>query len=473
MIEFTGVLEMTEQRVVTKQTSHVRWAITSLLTLAIAVNYIDRIIWVIAEPKFSQTFGWYTGSGPLPALALKNIALILFIWSIAYAFFNFPGGWIVDKLGIRKGMATFFTIWSVFTAATAATFNFISMAVVRAIMGAGEGPVWPINGKNARTWSHPSEESTMFTLAGSGQAVGPIIAAVIGALQVTYWGWQITFVFWGVLGLIFAAVWYFYVRDSPRAHKGVSENELQRIESGRGKTQDTESAHLSSKDTWKITLKLAFTTRAGIGELLIFISFAYILGAILSWVPTYFYSSFLHNVTSTGLYSGAVYASLLGGYLASGPINDGLSKRMGRASGRRVAALIPMTLMVLFVAASYFTGTAGEIIPTAILLALAGGVMNITVGSWAANAITISPGETSATVYGFYNGVLNIMGAFTSLIIATLAIRYGFPAAITSTVFFMLLFILAYSVFITQKSMDQAIEKGNIMLAAARSKATY
>ncbi|MDG6928868.1 MAG: MFS transporter [Nitrososphaerota archaeon] len=465
--------KMTEQHAATKQTSHVRWAITSLLTLAIAVNYIDRIIWVIAEPKFSQTFGWYSGTGPLTPLALKNIALILFIWSMAYAFFNFPGGWIVDKLGIRKGMATFFTIWSAFTVATAATFNFVSMAVVRAIMGAGEGPVWPINGKNARTWSHPNEESTMFTLAGSGQAVGPIIAAVVGAFQVTYWGWQTTFVFWGVVGLLFAAVWYFFVRDSPQQHPGISQNEMNYIQSGRGDAKGDTGPRLSSKDTWKITLKLAFTTRAGIGELLIFVSFAYILGAILSWVPTYFYTSFLHNVTSTGLYSGAVYASLLGGYLASGPINDGLSKRMGRASGRRVAALVPMALMIVFVAISYYTGVAGQIVPTAILLALAGGVMNITVGSWATNAITISPGETSATVYGFFNGILNIMGAFTSLIIVSLALAYGFPAAITSTIFFMVLFILAYTVFITQKSMDHAIEKGNAMLAAAKSHSQY
>ncbi len=454
-----------------KQKSHVRWVITTVLMTAIAVNYIDRIIWVIAEPKFAQTFGWYSGTGPLPAKALTDIALVLFIWSMAYAFFNFPGGWIVDKLGIRKGMTTFFAIWSAFTIATAATFNFISMAIVRAFMGAGEGPVWPINGRNARTWSNSGEESTMFTLAGSGQAVGPIIAAVVGGLQVSLWGWQLTFVFWGVVGFLIVGVWYFYVRDSPRLHPHVNKEELDYIESSRG--EDMKGTNISNKDTWKITLKLAFTTRAGFGELLIFVSFAYILGAILSWVPTYFYSSFLHNVTSTGIYSGAVYTSLLGGYLASGPINDGLSKRMGRANGRRIAALVPMVLMILFVATSYFTGKAGAFIPTAILLALAGGVMNITVGSWAANALTISPGETSATVYGFYNGVLNIMGAFTSLIIAGLAIMYGFPAAITSTVFFMILFLAAYLVFITEKSMNKAIEKGNTMLAAAKSHSAY
>ncbi|MFP3131691.1 MAG: hypothetical protein RXR51_09000 [Nitrososphaeria archaeon] len=41
----------------TLKNSHVRWAITFLGFIAIAINYIDRIIWVLSEPRFAQTFG--------------------------------------------------------------------------------------------------------------------------------------------------------------------------------------------------------------------------------------------------------------------------------------------------------------------------------------------------------------------------------------------------------------------------------
>ncbi len=450
--------------------SHVRWIITLLIFLAITINYIDREIWVLAEPKFAQSFGWYSGIGSLPHSALGNISLILFIWSMAYALFNFPGGWISDKLGTRKAMATFFSIWSVFTAATAATFNFISMAIVRAFMGAGEGPVWPINAKNSKTWSNQKEESTMYTLAGSGQAMGPIIAALIGSYQIVFWGWQLTFVFWGIVGLILAAVWYFYVRDTPQTHPYVSQKELAYIESSRGKPKEEAGSILSTKDTWLISLKLIFTTWAGIGELLIFISFGYILFTVLYWIPPYFYGSFLHSVTKTGLYVGAVDGALLVGYLLSGPVNDGLSRKLGTVMGRRLGSLVPMALMLLFVALSYYTGMARELVPTVLLLAAGAGLMNITVGSWAVNAFTISPPETSATVYGVYNGILNIMGAFNSIIIAWIATNIGFTAAISSMVFFMAMFIAAYVIFIRQKTFDSAIAKGKKLFEEAAAK---
>ncbi|MGC9211519.1 MAG: MFS transporter, partial [Nitrososphaeria archaeon] len=389
---------MGEQRTVSgtsikEKVSHVRWVIALLLFIAISINYIDREIWVLAEPKFAYSFGWYSGVGALPSSAISKISLILFIWSLSYALFNFPGGWISDKLGSRKSMTIFFSLWSAFTAATAATFNFISMAIVRAIMGAGEGPVWPLNAKTSKTWSHQKEESTMYTLAGSGQAFGPIIAALIGSYQIVYWGWRPTFVFWGIIGIIFAAVWYFYVRDTPQTHPYISQKEREYIESSRGVPVEKSGSVLSTKDTWFISLRLIFTTWAGIGELLIFISFGYILFTVLYWIPPYFYGSFLHSVTKTGLYVGAVDAALLLGYIFSGPVNDGLSRKLGTVMGRRIGSLVPMALMLLFVAISYYTGTARELVPTVILLAAGAGLMNITVGSWAVNAFTISPPE--------------------------------------------------------------------------------
>jgi MFS family permease len=137
----------------TEKRTYVRWIVVGLLFIAIMFNYADREIWVATAPAFAHAFGWTASVASYTSTpsAIEKVGLILFIWSLAYAIFNFPGGWIADKLGLRKALATFFAIWSAFTALTAATFNFISMAIVRAIMGAGEGPVWPVNSKLTKT----------------------------------------------------------------------------------------------------------------------------------------------------------------------------------------------------------------------------------------------------------------------------------------------------------------------------------
>ncbi len=440
--------------------SKIRWLVVSLMFLAIMLNYADREIWIVAEPAFAHSFGWYSGTGKLPALAINNIALILFIWSLAYAIFNFPGGWIVDKLGLRRSMATMFAVWSIFTALTAATFNFISMTVVRAVMGGGEGPVWPINSKITKNWSSLLDESKAFTLAGTGQAVGPVIGLSVGALIIALYGWPAVFIIFGGIGIVVAAVWYVLVRDTPDKDRRVNQTERAYIEKGKGVRDAPENRPLSTKDNWLISLKIIFGTQAGLGTLLVFVSFGYILFTFLYWLPPLMFSTFAHSVTKSGLYSAAIDLALIVGYLASGPVNDGLAKRFEKVTARRIGAILPMVLMILVVGLSYFTGTAHELLPTAILLAIGAGLMNVTVGSWAVNAVDLAPSGTSATVYGVYNGALNLMGAFNAIILGYLFIHTTPVVGFASSVFFMVLFLGGYIGLIRKKTWEHAIRKG-------------
>ena len=45
--------------------------------------------------------------------------------------------------------------------------------------------------------------------------------------------------------------------------------------------------------------------------------------------------------------------------------------------GKRLGSLIPMALMLLFVAISYYTGMVRELVPTVLLLAAGAGLINI------------------------------------------------------------------------------------------------
>ncbi|GAB6946342.1 hypothetical protein JCM16161A_04720 [Vulcanisaeta sp. JCM 16161] len=129
-----------------------------------------------------------------------------------------------------------------------------------------------------------------------------------------------------------------------------------------------------------------------------------------------------------------------------------------------------MSLMIVAVALSYFTGTAHELLPTALLLATAAGLMNLTVGSYAVNGFDIAPPGTTATVYGIYNGILNLMGAFNSIIIGYLFIKYGPFVGFTSAVFFMALFLAGYLVFIREGTWKRAIEYGYSLVQEALSR---
>ena len=73
-------------------------------------------------------------------------------FTLAYALFEIPGGWLGDKLGPRRVLMRVVAMWSVFTAATGYAWNLASMIVCRFLFGAGEAGCFPNLTKMFTIW---------------------------------------------------------------------------------------------------------------------------------------------------------------------------------------------------------------------------------------------------------------------------------------------------------------------------------
>src|SRR3989442_14537346 len=89
--------------------TRVRWHVVTLLAIMAGLTYIDRLNLGIAgkyvqeEFKFdSQTMGWIFGA-----------------FSLGYAVFHLPGGWLADRFGPRRVLTGAILCFSIFTAVTA------------------------------------------------------------------------------------------------------------------------------------------------------------------------------------------------------------------------------------------------------------------------------------------------------------------------------------------------------------------
>ncbi len=427
-----------------------RYLVFFLMFLVIAINYMDRVNFSVAIPAIRHVFGF----------SLQGIGTIAFVWGIFYAVANFPGGWIADRLGLRWGIFTAFGWWSVFTIATPFAGSFPGWLVVRGLMGAGEAPIWPLNSKSANAWASPSERSTAFTWAGSGQYVGPAIGTLLAGWIVVHLGWQWAFILFGVAGLILLPIWLYVVRDTPAHDPAIGKQELEWI----GNREPS-----NEKADWT-GIKEVFFSRTGLALLIVYLTFGYILFTFLYWVPSYMYYTFHMGILKSSAW--ASLGALLGfaGFILSGPFNDGLAARMDKLNARRIGVAVPMLVAAGCIVISLWTAGAGLGGLTAALIGLAQLLMNMTVGAWAVTVIDISPNQASTGfVYGIYNGVLNVMGAFNSLILTAIAARLGFPTAFGSAVLFMLLFVGSFLFLIDRPSYTHLIDKaaGARALAAA------
>jgi len=428
-------------------TRHRYWVVL-LMFLSVFINYMDRVNFNVAIPKIQSDLGFN----------LDQIGQISFAWAIVYAVFNFPGGWLADRIGLRWALPLLLGWWSAFTIATPFARGLGAWFAVRGLMGAGEAPIWPVNAKVANTWAAPGERSTLYTWAGSGQFAAPALMTMVAGWIVAspMLGWQWSFVIFGAVGFLIVPLWIWIVRDRPAQDARVNAEELAFI--------GNRAAH-DEKPDWPGIRDVVFS-RTGIGMLLVYLTFGYVLFTFLNWMPTYMHDQFGMSILKGSAWStvGALMGLL--GFLISGPFNDRLVRRFDRLTARRIGAAAPMALGAVAIAFSVPAATAGQAGATAILIGFAMLLMNMTVGAWAVNVIDISPNQASTGfVYGIYNGVLNVMGAFSSIIITRIATAYHFNVAFGSAIVFMLVFVLGIFI-VDRKSYERLVAKAHAVRSA-------
>lgn len=423
-------------------TKHRYWVVL-LMFLSIFVNYMDRVNFAVSIPSIRHQF----------AFSLQEVGQITFAWGIVYAIFNFPGGWLVDRLGLRRGLPLVLGWWSIFTILTPFARSLGGWFAVRGLMGAGEAPIWSLNAKTANTWAAPRERSTLYTWAGSGQYVGPAIGTLLAGWILVKFGWEWTFIVFGIAGLVILPFWIYVVRDRPALDPRVNAQEIEHIGNRADPNEKADGPGIRD----------VLCSRTGIGMFFVYLTYGYILSTFLYWVPSYMYYTFHMGILKSSAW--ASLGALLGflGFVLSGPFNDGLVARFDRLTARRIGTAVPMVGTALCIVFSLFSARAGFAGLTAVLIGVAQLAMNLTVGAWAVNVIDISPNQASTgLVYGFYNGVLNVMGAFNALVLTALAARYGFPAAFGSAIVFMLVFLLSILFIVDRKSYARLIARAEL-----------
>src|ERR1700675_2513842 len=105
--------------------SNIRYRILSLTFLVAFVMYMDRVCMGTAAPAIMREFG-------LDKITM-GWSVSAFNW--ACALFQVPGGWMADRYGPRLILAGALFWWSLFTAATGASFSAFSLTVTRFLFG--------------------------------------------------------------------------------------------------------------------------------------------------------------------------------------------------------------------------------------------------------------------------------------------------------------------------------------------------
>ncbi len=183
--------------------SRKRFFIMVLLFITVVINYLDRSNLSIAAPALTTEL----------AIDPIHVGWIFSAFGWTYAAMQIPGGWLVDRVPPRIFYTVALALWSLATIMLGFAASFIALFILRMAVGALEAPGYPINSRVVTTWFPERERATAIGFYTSGQFVGlAFLTPVLAWLQAQY-GWHMVFVSTGVVGVIWAVVWFLVYRE--------------------------------------------------------------------------------------------------------------------------------------------------------------------------------------------------------------------------------------------------------------------
>lgn len=387
------------------------------------ILYLDRVCIGKAASAIEHDLGISDGA----------MGWVFTAFTIAYGLFEVPTGTWGDRFGSRRILTRIVLWWSAFTILTGcvpafswglptpgwlsalfpgreivfAIDSFLVLLLVRFLFGAGEAGAIPNAARVVSRW-YPRRErglahGVVLTCMLVGGAASPILAGKI----IESWGWRWAFLLFGLLGLVWAALFHHWFRDDPADHPEVSPAELQLIHSD-SQLRDSKSPHppvpwafvVSSWNVWLL---------GGIISCAAFASYFY-----FNWFPRYLENGRGLAEKDTGLLAGTVLAGGACGTLLGSVIASRLDRRGEQGRWRR-----PLVGCGLMVTAGIFVRLSLEFedpLLATLCVTLAFGLAQAQQATWWAVVADIS-GKHLGAMFGLMNS-LGVPGASLSTVFA-------------------------------------------------------
>ncbi|MFK3891252.1 MFS transporter [Sphingomonas sp. NPDC079357] len=189
------------------------WGIAFVVAVAIAISYLDRqtLPWAIASIQRDIPIGNQTK-------ALLDSAFLA-----TYGLMYLGGGWLLDRVGTRRGFVAIMAFWSLACASHGVAGGVAALIVSRLLLGMGEGGGFPAATRAVAERFAPERRATALGIINAGTSVGAVLAPPLIALLLTHadWlglaSWRWVFFVTGALGLAWALWWAVVYRDPPTA----------------------------------------------------------------------------------------------------------------------------------------------------------------------------------------------------------------------------------------------------------------
>lgn len=265
-----------------------------MLTIAYALNFIDRQILVILQESIKADMG------------LSDVQLGLlsgFSFAVVYITAGIPIAYWADRGNRKNIIALAVAVWSGMTALSGLAANYTQLLLARIGVGIGEAGGSPPAHAMISDYYPPHRRAGALSIYSMGLHFGILLGFLFGGIISEMFGWRMAFMAVGIPGILFAIVFYFVVQEPERGRW-----ETASAAAYKPTLRETMSLLKSYRSFWYIAAGTGFAAFVGYGN--------------GNFAPSYLIRSHGFSTGEVGVIlaffggGAGMVGALLGGYLA-------------------------------------------------------------------------------------------------------------------------------------------------------------
>lgn len=390
-----------------------RFVVLAWLCAGAAIAYISRNAIAVAESTVRGDLG----------LTKEQSGWLMSAFFFSYALCQIPAAQFGQRAGARRALPLFAGVWSLATAATAFVSGLGGFIVARIGQGIAQAGLFPMATVVVAKWFPATGRAFATGSLGSFMSVGGALCAwltgvlleVLEPRVASGWNWRLTFLLFGLPGLVWVGWFWKWFRDEPGEHRAVNAPELELI---RGTETPTKTRTPVSSTPW-----LALFSSPALWWICgqqVFRAAGYMF--FTSWFATYLQETRGVSIATSGFLNMlALLAVVIGGMLG-GAVSDRLLKR----TGSRNIARRWMSMVSLFACAGLIFWAQGIAGALAAVLVISAGSFFAALAAPCAYTITIDLGGPHvATVNATMNMTGNLGAWAFPIVVPWLLARFG------------------------------------------------
>lgn len=370
------------------------WVLIGLLWMVAFLNAADRSILFTVMPQLKAEYG----------LTSTQLALLNSVFFWIYAVAAFLSGFLGDRTRRSRVIIYGLVFWSVATGMVALSTGFAMLLGLRGLVALGEATYYPTATALISDWHRPAMRGRALSLHQTAVFAGAGVGAVVAGNIADRFGWQASFVFFGGLGFIVAAILYRYLLDAPP--KETSANEVV--------PRAPVATVLRIPPALMLCVVFALATGASTG--------------VTVWAPTFVHDALGYDLGGSALVGAATIQ--IAGFLTvpfGGLFGDWLARRT--PTGRFWALAIGLAAAAVLLVPLLWAKTAAMVGLVLLLTSIGKGIFD---GCIYAAMHDVVPPHARATAVGMMTMIGFFGAGLAPLIVAWTGESFGLAAGMTS-----------------------------------------